>query len=166
MSPWRWRAPPSGAIFRRAITNPVSECGGEYVLSEKAPRSPEDGKQTPSPGSQAPSPSVALKPLREWSGRRLTAVALSWLVGIPLLAAPAIFGAVGWLARAERDRQVSAAADSVAPGLRVAYLPPQGSDFTISVMSSELGVTTLLFLLPPVALCLAWLAARRRRPAT
>jgi hypothetical protein len=91
-------------------------------------------------------------------------VALGWLAGVPLLAAPAIFGAVGWLARAERDRPISAA-DSLVPGLRVEYLPPQSSDFTLSLVGPELAVITALLLLPPAVLCFAWLAARRRRPA-
>jgi hypothetical protein len=109
---------------------------------------------------------ASVKPLHEWSGRRLTAVALGWLFGIPTLAAPAIFGAVGWLARAERDRQVVAAGESVAPGLRLAPLPGEPGDFLLSVVGPELLMVVALFLLPPAALSLAWLAARRRRAAT
>jgi hypothetical protein len=135
-----------------------------HVLSEKAPRSSEDGKQAPPSGSQAPSPPLELKPLHEWSGRRLTAVALAWLVGAPLLAAPAIFGAVGWLARAERDRQLPET-DTLAPGLRIDYAVA-GPDTHVVVANAELLVILAVFTLPPVVLCLAWLAARRRRPAT
>jgi hypothetical protein len=91
-------------------------------------------------------------------------VALGWLVGAPLLAAPAIFGAVAWLARAERDRQVAAAADSLAPGLRVDYLAAE-SDTYFVLASSDVLVILAIFLVPPAALCLAWLAGRRRRLA-
>ena len=142
----------------------ISDTEVSHVLSEKAPRSSQDGKQAAPSGSQAPPPPVALKPLHEWSGRRLTAVALGWLVGVPFLAAPATFGAVAWLARAERDRQ-RAATDTLAPGLRVDY-PVSATDTYLVVASADLLLILAVFVLPPIALCLAWLAARRRRPAT
>jgi hypothetical protein len=106
-----------------------------------------------------------VKPLREWSGRRVVAVALAWLVGLPMLTAPAVFGGVAWLARAERERAITAVPDSLAPGLRVDYLPPQPSDFYLVTSFANPGVTLLLglLLLPPLALCLTWLVVRRRR---
>jgi len=106
-----------------------------------------------------------VKPLREWSGRRVVAVALAWLVGLPTLTAPAVFGGFAWLARAERERAITAIPDSLAPGLRVAYLPPQPSDFYLVTSFANPGVALLLALLliPPLALCLTWLVARRRR---
>lgn len=89
-------------------------------------------------------------------------VALTWVLGLPLLAAPAVFGAVGWLARTERESAV-ATPDSVAPGLRVAYVPPDSPDALIANPGVMLALGFLL--LPPLALCLTWIVARRRRPA-
>jgi hypothetical protein len=105
-----------------------------------------------------------VKPLREWSGRRVVAVALAWLVGLPMLTAPAVFGGVAWLARAEREGAITAIPDSLAPGLRV-DLPAQPSDFYFMTSFANPGVALLLglLLLPPLALCLAWLVARHRR---
>jgi hypothetical protein len=103
-----------------------------------------------------------VKPLREWSGRRIGTVAVVWLIGLPTLAAPALFGAVGWLARAERERAVTAAQDSIIPGLRIAYAPPQPGDFVISLANPGVMLMLGLLVLPPLALCLAWMIARGR----
>jgi hypothetical protein len=105
---------------------------------------------------------MTIKPLHEWSGRRVVAIALVWVVGLPLLVAPAVFGAVGWLARTERERGAARVADSLAPGLRVDYAP-QVSDFSMSVVGTEIMLLVGMFLLPPIALCLAWIILRRRR---
>jgi hypothetical protein len=105
-----------------------------------------------------------VKPLRDWSAARVLAVALAWLLGLPTLAAPAVFGAVGWLARAERERAVTAVRDSVAPGLRVAYLPPESGDFLMSIPGPGVALFLAFFLLPPLAFCLAWVVTRRRHP--
>jgi hypothetical protein len=101
-----------------------------------------------------------VKSLREWSGRRVAAVALGWILGLPLLAAPALFGAVGWLARAERQRAV-VVPDSVAPGLRVDYGAAQSSDVLISFAGPGVILLLTLFLVPPLALSVTWLIARR-----
>jgi hypothetical protein len=103
-----------------------------------------------------------VKPLREWSGRRIIAVGLTWLLGLPVLVAPAVFGAVGWLARTERARGAAPIADSLAPGLRVDYAP-MARDFSISLFAPETMLVLGLFVLPPIALVLAWMVARRRR---
>jgi hypothetical protein len=104
-----------------------------------------------------------MKPLRDWSGRRVVALAVAWVLGLPALVAPALFGAVGWLARTERERAITAIPDSLAPGLRVAYLPPEGGDFSISFVSPGVMLLLAFLLLPPLALCVAWVVARRRR---
>ena len=104
-----------------------------------------------------------MKPLRDWSAPRVVGVALAWLLGLPVLAAPAVFGAVGWLARTERERPVTAAGDSMAPGLRVEYRPPESGDLVISLASPGGMLLLGLLFLPPLALCLAWIVARRRR---
>ncbi len=103
-----------------------------------------------------------MKPLRDWSGRRVAAVALVWLLGLPTLVAPAVFGAVGWLARAERERDVAPVADSLAPALR-GVLPPQADDFAIVFAGPGAMLLLGFFLLPPLVLVLAWIVARRRR---
>jgi hypothetical protein len=105
---------------------------------------------------------MTIKPFREWSGRRVVAVALVWAVGLPLLVAPAVFGAVGWLARTERERGAARIADSLAPGLRVDYAP-QGGDFSMSFVGPEIMLLLGIFLLPPIALSVAWIVVRRRR---
>ena len=103
-----------------------------------------------------------MKPLRAWSARRVAVVSLVWLVGLPLLMAPALFGAAGWLARAERDRG-AAVLDSVgAPALR-GVLPPQTDGSYIVVPGPAVAVFLGLLILPPVALWVAWMVARRRR---
>jgi hypothetical protein len=102
-----------------------------------------------------------VKPLRDWSAPRVVAVALAWLLGLPVLAAPAVFGAVGWLARTERERAGTAARDSIVPGLRVDYLQ-DSADLVISFASPGGMLLLGLLLLPPLALCLAWIVARRR----
>jgi hypothetical protein len=104
-----------------------------------------------------------VKPLREWSARRLLIASVVWLVGLPILVSPALFGAVGWLARAERERGAAAAADSNAPGLRVTYLPPRPDDFSLVTAGPGPALVFALFLLPPVALWITWMLARRRR---
>jgi hypothetical protein len=104
-----------------------------------------------------------VKPLREWSARRLLIASVVWLVGLPILVSPALFGAVGWLARAERERGAAAAADSIAPALRVTYSPSQADDLFLVTNGPGPAVVLALFLLPPVALWLTWLIARRRR---
>jgi hypothetical protein len=86
---------------------------------------------------------------------------LVWLVGLPLLTAPALFGAAGWLARAEMDRGATSADTVGAPGLR-GVLPPQPDDFDVLVAGPAGGVVIGLLLLPPVALWIAWMVARRR----
>lgn len=103
-----------------------------------------------------------MKPLREWSARRVGAVAIVWLLGLPTLAAPALFGAVGWLARAERERAVTAAQDSIVPGLRIDYAPQQPGDFVISFANPGVMLMLGLLVLPPLALFLAWVVARGR----
>ena len=103
-----------------------------------------------------------MKPLREWSGRRVGTVAVVWLIGLPTLAAPATFGAVGWLARAERERGVTAAQDSIVPGLRVAYTPPQPHDFFIAFDNPGVMLMLGLLVLPPLALWVGWVVARGR----
>jgi hypothetical protein len=105
-----------------------------------------------------------VKPLREWSARRVLVVALVWLLGLPVLVAPGVFGAVGWLARAEREGAATAVPDSIAPGLRVAYSPPEAGDVLMSVAAPGVMILLALLLVPPVALCLAWIVTRRRRP--
>jgi hypothetical protein len=102
-----------------------------------------------------------VKPLRDWSGRRVVALALAWVIGLPLLAAPAMFGAVAWLARTERERAATAVPDSVAPGLRIT-LPPEPSDLLTSAAGPGVIVLLGVLFLPPLALCLAWIAAQRR----
>ena len=94
----------------------------------------------------------------------MAVASLVWLVGLPLLTAPAVFGAAGWLARAELDRRPPLADSVGAPGLR-GVLPPQAEDFYIVIAGPALGVLTGLLLLPPVALWIAWMVVRRRRPA-
>ena len=104
-----------------------------------------------------------MKPLREWSARRMLILSLVWLVGLPILVSPALFGAVGWLARAERERGAAAAPDSLAPHLRVAYRPPESGDFPASFAGPGAALALGLFLLPPAALWLTWMVARKRR---
>ena len=103
-----------------------------------------------------------MKPLRQWSARRVGTVAIVWLIGLPTLAAPALFGAVGWLARAERERAVTAAQDSIVPGLRIDYLPQQPGDFVISLANPGVMLMLGVLLLPPLALWIAWIVARGR----
>ena len=102
-----------------------------------------------------------MKPLRAWSARRVAVASLVWLVGLPLLTAPALFGAAGWLARAELDRDAPLADSVGAPGLR-GVLPPQPDDFDIVIAGPAGGVVVGLLLLPPVALWIAWMVVRRR----
>jgi hypothetical protein len=101
-----------------------------------------------------------VKPLRAWSARRVAIASLVWLVGLPLLTAPALFGAAGWLARAEMDRRATSADSVGAPALR-GVLPPQPDDFDI-VAGPAAALVIGLLLLPPVALWMAWIVARRR----
>ena len=103
-----------------------------------------------------------MTPLRDWPGRRVVAIALAWVLGLPLLAAPAVFGAVAWLARTERERAATAIPDSVAPGLRVT-LPTEPADFLISAAGPGVILLLALLFVPPLALCLAWIVAQRRR---
>ena len=101
-----------------------------------------------------------MTPLRDWSARRVTIVSLAWVIGLPLLMAPALFGAAGWLARAERDRS-AAVLDSVgAPALR-GVLPPD-PELYIVVPGPAVAVFLGLLLVPPVALWIAWMVRRRR----
>ena len=105
-----------------------------------------------------------MKPLRDWSARRVAVVSLVWLVGLPLLMAPALFGAAGWLARAERDRG-AVMTDSVgAPALR-GVVPREPDELYIVVPGPAVVVFLGLLLLPPVALSIAWMVARRRPQA-
>lgn len=102
-------------------------------------------------------------PLRDWSARRVAIVSLAWLVGLPLLMAPALFGAAGWLARAERDRS-AALLDSVgAPGLR-GILPPD-PELSIVIPGPAVAVFLGLLLVPPVALWISRMVLRRRGEA-
>jgi hypothetical protein len=85
-------------------------------------------------------------------------VSLVWLVGLPLLTAPALFGAAGWLARAERDRGAAMHDSLGAPALR-GILPPQPD----IVVAGPVALIVLgLLLLPPLALWVAWAVARSR----
>lgn len=102
-----------------------------------------------------------MKPLRAWSARRVAIASLVWLVGLPLLTAPALFGAAGWLARAEADRDATLADSVGAPGLR-GVLPPQSDDFDVVIAGPAFSVLMGLLLLPPVALWIAWMVVRRR----
>jgi predicted outer membrane lipoprotein len=104
-----------------------------------------------------------VRPLRDWPGRRVLAIALAWVLGLPLLAAPAVFGAVAWLARTERERAAPAIPDSVAPGLRITYLPPEPGDFLMSAAGPGVLLLLGVLLVPPLALCVAWIVAQRRR---
>jgi hypothetical protein len=91
-----------------------------------------------------------VRPLRAWSGRRVTLTALGWVLGLPALALLAA-GVAVW--RVLRPEQAATSG---------AVLPPQASDFIFSVSGTELSWLAVLLLGPPALLALAWWAARRR----
>ena len=94
----------------------------------------------------------------------MVAVTLAWLVAIPLAAIAFLF----ILAFTRRDdppparptAEYSAESD---PG-RVADLPPQSSDYLVTLVEYEVTPVVSLIAFPVIAAWTAWIVARRRDP--
>ena len=132
--------------------------------------------------------------LADWSGRRVAAYAITWLVGFPvLMTAALVIGAWKAAERPPEPREIRHAAaphgdtawvnttvvvDTAMlaahhrrsdPSGRLVYLPMQQSDVVVAVGPEGGGspfpdVELLPWLLPPALLVAAWGWTRRSRP--
>jgi hypothetical protein len=96
-----------------------------------------------------------VRPLRDWSRRRVALVALAWLLGVPAAILAAGAAHVAWLVRRQRQAELNAPADSGA------HLPAPASDIAIAVSGWVVVLLVLLVIVPPVVLVLARRRARR-----
>ena len=99
--------------------------------------------------------------LSQWSVRRMIALTIGWIVLFPLVAL-AVLSAVAFTRRPDPS-SLHVAGEPVLPSerARVADLPPQSTDYLVSIVEYEVVPAATVILLPVIALWIAWLVARR-----
>ena len=110
-----------------------------------------------------------MQPLRRWSRSQVLLAGAAWI----LVALVALYSGRESmlrraLAKAQRDEAAATAAQgaALAPGARLAVLPPERDDIYIVLSRGMLAAMAGFFLGPPVLLLLAWDILRRRHDAS